>query len=66
MDYIKPLELGMTHCLHICYSLGLVEGRLTRLCFSKDKKVIFCWFKSMLMTSSLGLQTEICVLVLRS
>ncbi|GJY87923.1 putative ribonuclease H-like domain-containing protein [Tanacetum coccineum] len=39
MDYIKLLELGMKPCQHICWTMGLKEGKLTRPYSSKGTKM---------------------------
>nr|GFB17248.1 hypothetical protein [Tanacetum cinerariifolium] len=39
MDYIKLLELGMKPCQHICWTMDLKEGKLTRPYSSKGTKM---------------------------
>ncbi|GKD30087.1 uncharacterized mitochondrial protein-like protein [Tanacetum coccineum] len=38
MDYIKLLDLGMKPCQHICWTMGLKDGKLTRPYSSEGTK----------------------------
>ncbi|GJU23070.1 hypothetical protein Tco_1156412 [Tanacetum coccineum] len=39
MDYIKLLDLGMKPCQHICWTMGLKDGKLTRPYSSEGTKM---------------------------